>query len=151
MTWHYIQSTGELLRNGRHFSMGYSGSGSGRNNPAGRGAGGIGPIPVGEYAIGAAYEHPAWGPFTLPLEPQPSNLPGPAAADPAGLLIRGDARVVSQDAPSGVVSPEALSGVVSQDALSHGGLILPLVTRAHMLASGDRHLVVLAELVTLTG
>jgi len=140
MTWHYIQSTGELLRNGRHFSMGYSGSGSGRNNPAGGGAGGIGPIPVGEYAIGAAYEHPAWGPFTLPLEPQPSNLPGPAAADPAGLLIRGDARVVSQDAPSGVVSPEAPS---------HGGLILPLVTRAHMLASGDRHLVVLADMPTL--
>lgn len=72
--WRYIQKTGELLRvadNGSTTSVGrgYSGRGQGLNNPAMQDVGGIGPIPVGRWRIGAPYVSPNVGPFTMALTP----------------------------------------------------------------------------------
>jgi len=55
MTWEYSQRTGVLTHNGQFFAQGYSGAGTGENNPAMERNRGVGPIPKGHYRIAGAH------------------------------------------------------------------------------------------------
>lgn len=68
--WTYRQTDGELLRDGAFEGTGYSGTGDGRNNPDAQTTPDVGPIPQGEYSIGAAYDHPQLGPCVMNLDPK---------------------------------------------------------------------------------
>lgn len=58
MTWEYIIKTHTLRQNGKKLtSVAYSGKGVGKNNPEMQSVENIGPIPVGKYQIGPAYNH----------------------------------------------------------------------------------------------
>jgi hypothetical protein len=52
---------------------GYSGNGEGYNNPDVQDIPNVGPIPVGEYIIGAPVDKPNTGRYSRPLTPLPSN------------------------------------------------------------------------------
>ena len=52
---------------------GYSGQPPHTNDPESMNLKGLGPIPEGFYTIGAPYDSPRTGPYTLPLIPDASN------------------------------------------------------------------------------
>lgn len=89
MPWTYSQSTGELRHNGASVGTGYSGAGlkasSGRNNPAMQHVPNQGPLPVGQYQIGASYSHPNRGPTSMNLTPAGHNALGRS-----GFMIHGN-------------------------------------------------------------
>lgn len=77
--WIYVQKTGELLRDGSHIVLGYSGFDDpetgqrGKNNPELERVEEVGPIPVGKYLIGTPHDTLTHGPYVLPLTPDPAN------------------------------------------------------------------------------
>ncbi len=72
--WTYVQKTGQLLAEGGILvGTGYAGTGEGRDNHAMQAVHDVGPLPCGEYTIGAGYTHPKLGPVTMNLTPDPSN------------------------------------------------------------------------------
>lgn len=76
--WRYTQSTGQLEESAdgvlwRQVWRGYSGYGRGLNDPDMQEIEAVGPIPIGEYMIGAPYDSEHTGPYTLPLEPRPGT------------------------------------------------------------------------------
>lgn len=116
MPWQYSQSTGQVTWNGQAVSVGYSGRGAGRNNPQLEHMRDIGPIPRGQYSIGAAHIHPGKGPLTMTLTPV-----GHTARGRTAFLIHGDSRNHPGDA-------------------SEGCIILPPDIRRRISASGDTDL-----------
>lgn len=73
MSWVYSQSTGEMSHNGSSW-VGYSGTGAGRNNPAMQDVEDVGPIPIGTYNIGGAYDDlGGLGPCVMHLDPAPGT------------------------------------------------------------------------------
>lgn len=120
MPWTYSQSTGQLRHNGILVGTGYSGAGtsaaSGRNNPAMQGAINQGPIPTGQYHIGAAFNHPQKGPNSMMLTPIGHNALGRS-----GFMIHGNN---------------------VQNNASHGCIILGPVIRQQITYSGDAQLTV---------
>lgn len=75
MTWRYEQATGKLFHGATFVGEGYSGTGKGRNNPDMQDVPRVGPIPRGTWGIGAPYDHPHLGPFTMNLyEPKDVNI-----------------------------------------------------------------------------
>lgn len=118
--WTFVQDTGELLRDNLHIDMGYSGKGSGKNNPDAQTVPDMGPIPCGDWEIcGPPYETTHHGPYVLRLEPQNVITFGRS-----GFLIHGD----SLEHPG-----EA----------SEGCIILPRGTRNRIWQSGDTMLEVI--------
>jgi hypothetical protein len=72
--WTFVQQTGAILHDGQPKGAGYSGNGTGRNNPAMQGDGNVGPIPSGFYTIaGLIYEDPVCGEYVLTLAPDSAN------------------------------------------------------------------------------
>lgn len=72
--WNFMQSTGEF--SDLHeicLEQGYAGNGAGLNNPDMQDVAEVGPLPQGLYTIGPAYTHAQLGPFTMNLEPDPTN------------------------------------------------------------------------------
>jgi hypothetical protein len=119
MTWTWDQSAGELTRDGRLVSRGYSGAGRGKNNPAMQAAVGVGPIPAGRWLIaGAPYDSANVGPYALKLEPV-----GHGALGRSAFRIHGDS-------------------IRAQGTASHGCIILPRAIREAIWRSGDRDLLV---------
>lgn len=119
--WIWDQSAGTLSRNGKIISKGYAGKGRGRNNPALQGERGIGPIPRGMWKIGAPYNSPNTGPYTmavLAIDATPNN----DTHDETG---RGAFRIHGDN----------LTGTASQ-----GCIILPRTIRQLIWQSGDREL-----------
>lgn len=117
--WTYAQATGSLYApDGELVACGYSGSGDGKNNPALQAVHDVGPIPCGDWRIGAPIDLQGGphGPFVLPL----TALHGTETFGRDGFLIHGD-RI---DAP----------GTASQ-----GCVILPKPIRQQIAASGDVH------------
>jgi hypothetical protein len=53
--------------------VGYSGSGGGKNNSAAQELKSLGPIPIGNYKIGAAFTHKTKGPVCMRLTPAKTN------------------------------------------------------------------------------
>jgi hypothetical protein len=125
--WTYVQKSGELLRDGLHFALGYSGFDDpgtgqrGKNNPELARAEEVGPIPVGKYLIGAPHDTLTHGPFVLPLNPDPGNEMFGRSA----FLIHGDS-------------------VVEPGTASRGCIIMSLAVRKQVAASGDRVLQVIS-------
>lgn len=72
MSWIWSQ-TGRMYRDGELFAIGYAGRYGGKNNPAMQNVHEIGPLPVGIYRIGDAYNHPHLGPLTMNLTPDAAN------------------------------------------------------------------------------
>lgn len=120
MTWQYRQHDGELSCDGEFEGTGYSGTDEGRNNPDMQNVIDIGPIPVGVYKIGPAYDEiGALGPCVMALEP----LPDTETFGRSLFRIHGDN--------------------VQHDA-SHGCIILGPAIRRKIAASPDRSLVVVS-------
>ena len=119
MTWTYKQSTGELQHNGEFQGNGYSGTGSGRNNPALQNIAGIGPIPQGQYVIGPAHSDGPLGPCVMNLDP----APGTDTFSRTLFRIHGDS--------------------VNHDA-SHGCIVLGPSIRHDIALAFDRDLVVVS-------
>ena len=69
MTYTYSQSTGELTQDGAFVGTGYSGTGDGRNNPDMQNVPDVGPLPQGNYTIGAEYDDAHLGPCVMALSP----------------------------------------------------------------------------------
>lgn len=88
MMWVYKQSTGEIFLRGSPVTTpvgkGYSGAGTGKNNPDYQCVQDIGPIPRGQYDIGGETNNPS--PVTLPLHPDSNN----DMCGRSGFLIHGD-------------------------------------------------------------
>lgn len=102
----YSQSTGSLSctddRTGAVYltCAGYAGTGAGRNNPDMDDQPNIGPLPRGDYNVGAPFEHPHAGPNARRLNP----LPGTDMHGRNGMLMHGDN--LRHDASNGcIVAP----------------------------------------------
>lgn len=73
MSWIWSQRSGRMFHDGDLFASGYAGKYTGKNNPDMQDVHGTGPLPVGIYRIGDAYDHPHLGPITMNLTPDPAN------------------------------------------------------------------------------
>lgn len=127
MPWKWDQSAGELSRNGKLVSRGYSGNGRGKNNPSLQGVAGVGPLPVGRYKIGAPYNSKNVGPYTLTLDAVDAR-PGDDVHQPTGrsaFRVHGDS-------------------IRAPGTASRGCLIVPRNIREAIWRSGDRDLDVTA-------
>ena len=120
--WNYQQSTGSLSHQPDSggppapIGTGYSGNGPGLNNPAMENAPNVGPIPQGDWEIGAPYNSPNTGPYSLPLAPGPNTN-----TNRTDFLIHGDNSFGNQSA-------------------SHGCIVLPPGIRHQIWDSGDHNL-----------
>jgi hypothetical protein len=119
--WTYVQKTGELLRDGLHIAVGYSGWNHGKNNPETQNVEEVGPIPVGKYFIGAPHDTLTHGPFVLPLTADPGNEMFGRSA----FLMHGDS-------------------VVDPGTASRGCIIMSLAVRTEVAESGDMLLQVIS-------
>lgn len=79
MPWIFDSRTGQQYRpDGSLAGVGYAGGNCGKNpegvnNPDMQDVHSIGPLPAGNYDIGAPVEGTHLGPFALPLTPHPGN------------------------------------------------------------------------------
>lgn len=121
MPWAYSQTSGSMTFNGAGVATGYSGNGAGLNNPALQNDPDVGPIPQGNYTIGAAHADPEKGPVVMALTPDPANQ----MFGRDGFLIHGD-------------NPEM------NHTASKGCIILARPFRQQIAASADRVLIVIA-------
>lgn len=118
--WIYRQSTGELLRDGKFVAQGYSGHGSGKNNPAAESIKDVGPIPTGAWEVaGLTVERTSHGPYVLQLLP----CNGTKTFGRAGFLMHGD-------------------NIKAPGEASLGCIIMPRWARVKVWESGDRSLTV---------
>lgn len=121
MTWKYVQRTGNLYRpDGTLAATGYSGADVGKNRPEMQRVTGIGPIPVGVYEIGDAYDHPHLGPCVMNLD----YVDGPGAFGRSLFRMHGDNR---------------------DHTASHGCVIMGPATRQEVSDSDDTDMTVVAE------
>ena len=121
--WKWDQSAGELSRDGKFVSKGYSGKGRGKNNPSMQGVVGVGPIPRGRYKMTSIYDSKNVGPRTIFLDAVDSK-PGDDIHQPTGrsaFRIHGDS-------------------IKAPGTASRGCIILPRNVRLAIWASGDRDL-----------
>ncbi len=120
--WIYNQSSGELLQDGLCVATGYSGFGSGKNNPSAQALPNIGPIPVGRYIIGPALQTKLFGPLVMRLTP----CAGTQTFGRSGFLIHGDS-------------------IKQPGTASHGCIILPRTARLLVSKSHSKQLRVIKE------
>jgi hypothetical protein len=124
LAWSYAQKTGELQQDGKHVATGYSGSGSGKNNPEMQQIRNVGPIPQGDWTIvGPPINTAEHGPYVLALKPAPDTN----TFCREGFLMHGDS-------------------VQSPGAASQGCIILARTVREQVWNSDDRDLKVVAEM-----
>lgn len=117
--WIWDQSEGTLILNGKVISRGYSGKGRGKNNPALQNLQGIGPLPRGQYRIGAPRTSQRTGPFVMdlyPVDKTPNNTTHDASGRSA-FQIHGDS-------------------VRNPGTASSGCIILPRIIREQIWRSG---------------
>jgi hypothetical protein len=119
--WQYVQKTGVLSRDGTYVDTGYSGSGVGKNNPSKECESNVGPIPRGQYTIGAEIAQPTV--VTLPLAAANPNYCNPPRS---GFLIHGDN---------------------TTGTASTGCIVLRKTTRERIRDSGDNQLTVIDTVV----
>lgn len=113
MAFTYAQDSGALYDpNGVLMMRGYSGNGAGLNNPAMDDRVGVGPIPVGDYTVGAPHapiDH--LGPLALPLYPaKTNNMKGRS-----GFFMHGDNSRLNHTASNGcVIMPPQVRKTVNE-------------------------------------
>jgi hypothetical protein len=121
MTYTYEQATGKLIDPDGHLvATGYAGGNCGKNpsgvnNPAMQECHGVGPLPVGLYALGQPENSPHLGPYAIPLIPHPGNT----MYARSGFYIHGD----------------MING--PPHSASEGCIIVPRAIREELSASGD--------------
>jgi Tlde1 domain len=72
--WTFVQHTGAIFHDGQPKGTGYSGNGTGKNNPAMQADPGVGPIPSGFYTIaGLINDDLMCGEYVLTLAPDAAN------------------------------------------------------------------------------
>ncbi|MEO6339536.1 MAG: tlde1 domain-containing protein [Caulobacteraceae bacterium] len=126
MTWTYDSRTGAFGHGSGIITTGYSGTGSGRNNPDLEAAKNVGPIPRGKYRIGQAINHPRLGPIAIPLTPD-----GHDAKKRTEFFIHGDN--LNHNASHGCI---ILNHNARQRVAHDGDKMLEVVTAApHVTAS----------------
>jgi hypothetical protein len=125
--WTFVQKTGELIRDGKVVGVGYAGHGDGLDNPIDENVRNEGPLPVGRYSIGVAFDHPRMGPVVMRLYPYADNV----MFGRSGFLIHGDNAAMNHSA-------------------SDGCIIMPHPVRVMIANSTDRALTVVAELEPAT-
>lgn len=124
--WTYSQRTGEPQQDGKHVATGYSGMGSGKNNPEMETVHNVGPIPHGYWTIvGPPINTAEHGPYVMTLKPS-GDTP---TFGRDGFLLHGD----SKESPG---------------CASHGCVIMPRSVREQVWNSGDRDLEVVPEIPT---
>jgi hypothetical protein len=124
--WTFRQSDGFLLDpSGKVAGQGYSGHGAGIDDPQDQNVPDVGPIPAGNWTIGAPIDSPSHGPFAMPLTP----LPGTNTFGRTYFFIHGDE----------VANP-------GLKLASLGCIVLPRLQRQAVWNSGDRQLVVISGL-----
>jgi hypothetical protein len=118
MSWTYNQTTGQLRHNGAIVGTGYSGAGTtaatGRNNPAMEAIANQGPIPQGNWTIGAAFNDATRGPTSMTLNPLGHNAHGRT-----GFMIHGNN--VTNNASTGCI---ILGPAIRQQIASSGDNVL---------------------------
>lgn len=120
--WTYSQSAGTMTNAaGEVIATGYSGNGASMNEPADEDTEDHGPLPQGNYAIGAASTHPVLGPVSMELTPDPAN----EMFGRSGFFIHGDNAALDHTA-------------------SDGCIILPRAARETIAESGDVNLKVVS-------
>lgn len=101
MAWKYSQRTGSLMDpRGEIIATGYSGHGTGLNNPYMQHVEGMGPIPTGSYIIGPPkdpIDH--LGPVAMPL----TERPGGNYFKRSAFFIHGDNASADHTASDGCV------------------------------------------------
>ena len=112
----YRQITGELIYDGVHIAVGYSGNGKGLNNPAFDTESNLGPILKGYWIIGEAFNHPTKGPFCMRLKPK-------SKCHRTGFMIHGD-------------------NTKGDKSASHGCIVFNKATRLLIANSEDKLLMV---------
>ena len=120
MPWTYSQSTGELRHNGVVVARGYSGNGTGRNNPDAEAQHDVGPIPRGRYQIGASYHNAHTGDVTMNLDPVGHDAHGRTL-----FRIHGDSRQHPGQASDGCT----IFGLDVRQRIAHSGDNVLDVTR----------------------
>lgn len=119
--WKFVQRTGDIFLDAKLIDTGYSGRGSGKNNPDEQCVVDEGPIPRGWWTIGEATDD---GPTKISLPLTADSNTGVCGR--AGFFIHGD----SIQAPG---------------SASHGCIILSRKTRQLISNSDDRRLRVVAD------
>jgi hypothetical protein len=123
--WTWDQSKGELSRDGKFVSRGYSGKGRGKNNPTLQGVVGVGPVPRGLWKITERYDSRNVGPYTLRIEAVDAKFGDDKHAETGrgAFRIHGDS-------------------IRAPGTASRGCIILPRAIRERIWTSGDRSLTV---------
>jgi hypothetical protein len=119
--WTWDQSAGLMTGASGDTFSGYAGAGDGKNNPDAQNEQNVGPVPRGDWTIGAPYDSEHTGPYTLALTPEPDT-------DTCG---RSDFRIHGDS-------------IANPGQASHGCIILPRAAREAVWNSGDRNLKVIA-------
>jgi len=108
--WIYSQATGRLSLNGEPVGTGYSGKGTGLNNPEMQDTADVGPIPQGTYTIGPAFLDPGKGPVVMRLTPND----GTKDFGRSGFLMHGDNQLLNHSASEGcIVTARGIREVVA--------------------------------------
>jgi hypothetical protein len=99
--WTYKQSTGAVTRaDGVVIGDGYSGNGPGYNNPFSEAHVDVGPIPEGQWTIGAFFDDPGGkGPYVAHLMP----CEGTETYRRSGFMIHGDNAAMNHTASEGCI------------------------------------------------
>ena len=120
--WVYEVSTGWLTDpKGQLAAVGYSGATPDKNQVVDEDVEDMGPIPEGEYEIGAPVDTESHGPYVLELTPAPTNR----EYGRSGFLIHGDS-------------------LTQPGTASKGCIVLPHAVRVEVWESGDHQLSVVA-------
>jgi Protein of unknown function (DUF2778) len=119
--WTFQISTGLVSHDGASVGTGYSGAPGYKDNPADEDLINKGPLPEGWYTMGDPIDSPDTGPYSIPLEPDSSDV----MYDRSGFFWHGDSIHDPGDA-------------------SHGCIVSAYSTRKMVVESGDRRLQVIA-------
>lgn len=128
MPWIYHQSNSRLYRDKTYVDRGWSGHGTGKDNPAMQSSQNVGPLPVGTYTIGQSFNYRrtpktphGTGVHSMRLTPSVSNQ----MFGRSGFLIHG-----------------ASANPAHHGQESNGCIVIGLLTRRRIATSGDTQLVV---------
>jgi hypothetical protein len=130
MPWTYEQTTGNMSRDGTLVGTGYSGHGTSVNDPDAQDQPNVGPIPQGNYTIGAAktpVDH--LGPRALPLTPAPRN----SMFGRSAFFIHGDNAAGNHSASDGCI---ILGPTIRQQIVDSGDTVLVVIAGAPAAVAG---------------
>lgn len=112
--WTYDSTTGNVTNpDGTFLGTAYSGNGVGLNNPAMENIHNHGPIPRGQWTIGAFFDDPEKGPIVCHLSPAETT----DTYGRSGFMIHGDNKALDNTASEGcIVAPRFVRDRISESA-----------------------------------